>query len=251
MKKWVCNVCGYVHEGETPPDICPLCGVGPEEFSLQEDAPPKAAPPKRWKCIVCDYVHTGDEPPDICPVCGVGKDKFILLVDEIIELTPDSIASAGEGTVNAALDAITYGLYVVSSFNDGKINAQIANSLFQLTSKPPQIAACLNKRNLTTDFVLASQRFAVSILTQDQSDIVKVFGYQSGRNADKFANVKYVPGQNGCPILTDCLAYLEAEVIPDKTVDVGTHILFVAKVTSGRLATKRDALTYSFYRNKK
>ena len=32
MKKWICNVCGYVHEGEQPPEQCPLCGVGPEEF---------------------------------------------------------------------------------------------------------------------------------------------------------------------------------------------------------------------------
>ena len=32
MKKWVCKVCGYVYEGETPPDECPICGVGPDEF---------------------------------------------------------------------------------------------------------------------------------------------------------------------------------------------------------------------------
>ncbi len=32
MKKWKCTVCGYVHEGENPPEECPLCGVGPEDF---------------------------------------------------------------------------------------------------------------------------------------------------------------------------------------------------------------------------
>ncbi len=32
MKKFVCKVCGYVHEGDNPPDKCPLCGVGPEMF---------------------------------------------------------------------------------------------------------------------------------------------------------------------------------------------------------------------------
>ncbi|NNF47982.1 MAG: rubredoxin-type Fe(Cys)4 protein [Desulfofustis sp.] len=32
MKKWECTVCGYIHEGETPPDECPVCGVGPEFF---------------------------------------------------------------------------------------------------------------------------------------------------------------------------------------------------------------------------
>lgn len=38
MKKWICTICGYVHEGENPPAICPQCGVGPEKFELQDDA---------------------------------------------------------------------------------------------------------------------------------------------------------------------------------------------------------------------
>ena len=37
MKKWVCTVCGYVHEGEEAPEQCPLCGVGAEMFESQED----------------------------------------------------------------------------------------------------------------------------------------------------------------------------------------------------------------------
>lgn len=37
MKKWICNVCGYVHEGEEAPESCPLCGVGAEEFTLDEE----------------------------------------------------------------------------------------------------------------------------------------------------------------------------------------------------------------------
>jgi len=37
MKKWKCVVCGYVHEGETAPDVCPLCGVGPEDFEEVTD----------------------------------------------------------------------------------------------------------------------------------------------------------------------------------------------------------------------
>ena len=36
MKKFVCVVCGYVHEGDMPPETCPLCGVGPEEFKEEE-----------------------------------------------------------------------------------------------------------------------------------------------------------------------------------------------------------------------
>ena len=36
MAKWVCSVCGYVHEGDTPPAKCPQCGVPAEKFQKQE-----------------------------------------------------------------------------------------------------------------------------------------------------------------------------------------------------------------------
>ena len=37
MKKWVCPVCGYVHEGDTPPEKCPVCKVPAEKFIKQEE----------------------------------------------------------------------------------------------------------------------------------------------------------------------------------------------------------------------
>ena len=37
MKKWRCKVCGYVCEGEQPPEFCPLCGAPAEDFELVID----------------------------------------------------------------------------------------------------------------------------------------------------------------------------------------------------------------------
>ncbi len=36
MKKWVCSVCGYVHEGDTPPEKCPVCKQPAEKFIEQK-----------------------------------------------------------------------------------------------------------------------------------------------------------------------------------------------------------------------
>ena len=246
MKKWRCTICDYRHEGDTPPTECPICGVEQDKF-----VPASTVIAKRWKCTVCDYVHTGDEPPDTCPVCGVGKENFLLLEDIIAELTPEALTEATEGTARSALDKLSYGLYVLSSCIADKLNGQCVNTVFQLTSHPLRIAACLNKNNLTHDYVTASGVFAVSVLGENHFDKVRIFGYQSGRKIDKFANIPYIKGQNGCPILTDCLAYLEARILPDKTVDVGTHTLFVADVTAGRMASETVPLTYAFYRANK
>lgn len=253
MKKWRCTVCGYSMEGNTPPAECPVCTVGSEEFVLIEESAQTSPnePHKRWKCIICDYVHTGTEPPETCPLCGVDRKNFVLLEDAITEITQSAVTETTEGTARSSLDKLSYGLYVLTSFKDNNINGQCVNTTFQLTSQPLRIAVCLQKKNLTHDYVTASGVFAVSILGQNQFDSVRIFGYQSGRTTDKFATVNYVKGQNGCPILTDCLAYLEARILPDKSVDVGTHTLFVADVTAGRLAVNEDPLTYAYYRESK
>ena len=44
MKKWVCTVCGYVYEGENPPEKCPQCGVPASKFKEQ------AADETSWAC---------------------------------------------------------------------------------------------------------------------------------------------------------------------------------------------------------
>ena len=90
--KWLCTVCKYVHEGDSPPDVCPVCGQSKEMFEpVKEETPAlteaaaEAAKPSvpsgtqvdRWRCVVCNHVHEGGSPPDVCPVCGKLKDAFV------------------------------------------------------------------------------------------------------------------------------------------------------------------------------
>ncbi len=80
-KMWKCEVCGYVHVGPEPPAQCPVCGVGPDQFSslkISTPEPPESevAVSEAWRCTVCDYVHEGSEPPERCPVCGAQADLF-------------------------------------------------------------------------------------------------------------------------------------------------------------------------------
>ena len=90
-KHWVCLACGFIYEGDEPPDPCPICLAQKRAFyprNTMPDAPPlktveeskvKPAPEpggKHWVCITCGHIHEGDEPPDTCPICGVTKDNF-------------------------------------------------------------------------------------------------------------------------------------------------------------------------------
>lgn len=77
MKSFRCIICGYIHNGDAPPEICFVCGASAEEFEIfaQEVVTPKK-PSTFWRCLICEYIHEGSEAPDICPVCGVKKEHF-------------------------------------------------------------------------------------------------------------------------------------------------------------------------------
>ena len=146
-----------------------------------------------------------------------------------------------------ALYKISYGVYVVSSHDDKKLNAQIANSVMQITSEPATVAVSINKKNLTHDYIKASKVFAVSILCQTTPlPFIGNFGFKSGRDIDKLQNVNFKLGQTGSPIISDnAVAYLEAEVIQD--IDAGTHTIFIGKVVVAEVLTQEPVMTYEYY----
>lgn len=71
-KKFVCTVCGYVHEGDEAPEKCPMCGAPRSKF--KEEVPKRVT--KKFVCTVCGYVYEGDEAPETCPVCGAPREEF-------------------------------------------------------------------------------------------------------------------------------------------------------------------------------
>lgn len=92
MKAWRCTICGYVHRGDKPPDLCPVCGAPASDFeAVAEKSAAQAAPAaKKWRCLVCGYEHEGPEPPDVCPLCGATHDSF-----EAVVATQPSPAAEG------------------------------------------------------------------------------------------------------------------------------------------------------------
>jgi len=198
---------------------------------------------KKWRCTVCNYIHIGETPPDKCPVCGVGPEKFVLVTEETVD-------EARKRELQNICFGISYGLYVICSKDGAKFNGQTANSLFQITSDPIQVAVGIKKNNLTHEYIEKSGVFTASILSQANHDLVKHFGYQSGREADKMKGVKFKLGEKtGVPYIRKTLSYLECEVDWEKTVDVGTHTLYVARVVGADKLEQGEPMTYAYYRS--
>jgi len=147
-----------------------------------------------------------------------------------------------------ALFKLSYGLYIVTSHLDGKLNGQVSNTVFQVTDQPPRIVTCVNKKNLTHEYISKSGVFAVTILDQTAPmSFIGLFGFKSGRQVDKLSQVSYKKGITGCPCITEnALALLEAKVIAQ--MEAGTHTLFVGEAVNGEVLRDGEPMTYAYYR---
>jgi flavin reductase (DIM6/NTAB) family NADH-FMN oxidoreductase RutF/rubredoxin len=147
---------------------------------------------------------------------------------------------------------ITYGLYVVSTKSGDKMNGFISNTVFQVTAEPAQIAVVCSKNNYTAHLISESKILSISVLQKEtSSETIRTFGYQSGKDVDKFAGVNYKIGKTGVPILTkDTIAWIECTV--EQTLDVGTHIIFITKIVDGEIIdNSQEPLTYAYYHDVK
>jgi len=149
-----------------------------------------------------------------------------------------------------AMFKLSYGLFVLTAREGEKDNGCITNTAIQVTSEPNRISIAVNKANYTHDMVMHTRKFNVSILSQEASfDTFKHFGFQSGRNVDKFADFTACKrAENGIYIITEGTnAYISAEV--EQTIDLGTHTLFIAKVTDLDVLSSVSSATYEYYQN--
>src|SRR4030043_1031059 len=145
------------------------------------------------------------------------------------------------------LQKISYGMYVISSKKGEKFNGQIANTVFQVTSEPPEIAVSMCKQNLTHEFVNESRFFTVSILSKETPmQFIGRFGFKCGRDFNKFEDIKYKVGVSGAPVvLENAIGYLECEVID--SLDIGTHTIFIGKVVDTEIIKDTEPMTYEYY----
>lgn len=228
MKKWKCTVCGYIHEGPEPPDVCPVCGAPKSAFVevTESGQAPVVAEPSSGKPSSPASGTPGG--PSAAPVVPSGP--------------------SGD-SVKAGLYAISYGMFVVSSRKGDKFNAQACNTVFQVTSDPPRIAVGINKLNLTHEYIEDSGVLTVTVLGKGNMKHVKRFGFQSGRTSDKLQGLEVsISAKVGCPIVPDGVAYLECQVRRDMSSDVGTHTLYIADVVGGGALKGSEPLTYASYR---
>lgn len=161
----------------------------------------------------------------------------------------DEAAMAAAEVDPKTMQKFSYGLFVLSAQADGKDNGCIINTAAQLTSSPNRINIAVNKANHTHDMIMATGMFNISFLSEKTSfDTFKRFGFQSGRDTDKFAGFEssVARSANGLLYVTEGTnAFMSAKVVD--SYDYGSHTLFVAEVTEAQILNTDPSVTYAYY----
>ncbi len=146
-----------------------------------------------------------------------------------------------------ALFNIGYGLYVVTS-NDGvRDNGLIVNTVMQVTSSPERVAVTINKSNYSHGVIKASGKMNVNVLSEDAPfKVFEHFGFQSGRDVDKFAACSPERSANGLIVLPHYInAYMSLEV--EEYIDLGSHGMFICSISEAAVVSDCESMTYSYY----
>lgn len=142
---------------------------------------------------------------------------------------------------------MSYGVYIVGTMDGERPTGCVANSIMQITSSPATVAASINHDNYTKECIDKHGYFSFSILSVDSPvDLIGKFGFQSGRNIDKFDGVAYEMVGN-VPVLKNTCGYVTCKVI-DK-METSTHTVYLAEIVDADVYEDNKAveMSYAYY----
>lgn len=152
-------------------------------------------------------------------------------------------------SMGQVMETISYGLYVLCARQGGRDNGCVINTVIQATTQPNRVVFAVNAKNLTHDMLRQTKEFTLSVLSEKADlKLYQRFGFQSGREADKFAGLAGETGRadNGVVYVTQGVnAWLAGRVV--STLDLGTHTLFLSDVTGGGVLAGDPSATYAYY----
>lgn len=148
---------------------------------------------------------------------------------------------------STALYQLSYGLYIISSSYEGKKSGCVANTLNQITSVPEKMSVTLNKNNFTTSIIEKSGYFTAVVLSKNvDMSMIGTFGFKSGKDEDKFKDITYGTDNFNLPYpMENVTARFTCKVV--KTVDVGTHVMFIGELVEAVNLSKDEVMTYAYY----
>lgn len=117
------------------------------------------------------------------------------------------------------------GVTVVTAMHEGQPRGLAVNAFASVSLEPPVVMVCVANQAATAPALHESDHIAINMLSAEQVEIARRFATSGG---DKFAGLKWRPGDSGPPLLADVAAHLEGEI--ERRIAAYTHTIFLARV---------------------
>lgn len=141
---------------------------------------------------------------------------------------------------------ITQGMYVLATSGGGCI----VDAVSQVSGGDnPLIAVSVMKKNYTNELLKNNTKFSISILSKKVNpEIIKIFGFNSSRDIDKFENIGTTKIQD-VNVVNDSLGYMVCEIVD--SIDNDTHTLFIGRIIEADVFNDGEAMSYGYYQEHK
>ncbi|UCF91120.1 MAG: flavin reductase [Desulfobacterales bacterium] len=143
-----------------------------------------------------------------------------------------------------AFGTMNYGIYVMTTSHDGRMDAMVASWVSQVSYEPPLIAVAVHKNRFSHQLIENSGRFALHVLGEEQKKLI--YQFMGSDPETKFSGLEWRPGQTGCPILQDCVAWFDCTL--NTRIMPGNHTLFIGEVVDAMAVSDAKPLTTLDYR---
>ena len=148
--------------------------------------------------------------------------------------------------LSKAIGRLSTGLYIITAQKGENKGAMLASWVNQASFEPPGLTVAVAKDRAIESLMQVHDTFVLNILEEaNYQHLMKHFLKRFPPGADRFAGVKTQTAENGSPILSDALAYLECEVV--SRMECSDHWIVYSQIKTGRVSHS-DALTAVHHR---
>ncbi len=142
-----------------------------------------------------------------------------------------------------------YDVHSITTSHDRNLNANIATWVMQTAMGGKVVCVALYKIDYTIELVRESKMLNINLLHTEQTNLINKLGRRSGKDSNKFKNLKFELDNRGCPFLTEAIGYVQCKVL--HSTDAGDHELFICEVLKQVvLNPEKEVMTNNYLREK-
>jgi 3-hydroxy-9,10-secoandrosta-1,3,5(10)-triene-9,17-dione monooxygenase reductase component len=152
---------------------------------------------------------------------------------------PDEVRN----TIGKALGRIPSGVFILTAAHGKESTAMLASWVQQTSFQPPTVTISISKDRSIVQLIRASGKFAISVVPENDTSLMKRYARGIKPDEDAFAGMKVTKSPAGLPVFSDAVAWLECSLLNAFEFNAD-HDLYVAQVTAGQLVREGPSFTH-------